>query len=363
MTTLTMLIGLATLGVETGWQPVDDGALEYIIQIEPSLLDALRDGQPITSEIPAELKGVRRYKIVVGKAQLPRTDLPAPPGSTPAGPTALAQGSPGTPPPPAASLPGGSLPGGSLPSGSLPGGSLPGGSLPGGSLPGGSLPGGSSPAVTPPAAAAAALPPDRYALPFSQAGVPFVPPAAGAGGPPAGQSASPNPPSPNPAAPGGVAFPLGSPPPAGPAATTPFTPGSSLPAEVPPPPTTAGPTASPGEFLPDVKAADLAGGSLVVPQANRSPDTQEMGDKSGSDHPATAAEVAPSKPWLPLLMTTLVLLVSLGGNLYLGLIAWDARHHYRKLVRQTIGREPTGVVEFPEDAPLIVGDRISSIHT
>jgi hypothetical protein len=333
MTTLTMLIGLATLGVETGWQPVDDGALEYIIQIEPSLLDALRDGQPITSEIPAELKGVRRYKIVVGKAQLPRTDLPAPPGSTPAGPTALAQGSPGTPPPPAASLPGGSLPGGS------------------------------SPAVTPPAAAAAALPPDRYALPFSQAGVPVVPPAAGAGGPPAGQSASPNPPSPNPAAPGGVAFPLGSPPPAGPAATTPFTPGSSLPAEVPPPPTTAGPTASPGEFLPDVKTADLAGGSLVVPQANRSPDTPEMGDKSGSDHSATAAEVAPSKPWLPLVMTTLVLLVSLCGNLYLGLIAWDARHHYRKLVRQTIGREPTGVVEFPEDAPLIVGDRISSIHT
>jgi hypothetical protein len=338
MTTLTMLIGLATLGVETGWQPVDDGALEYIIQIEPSLLDALRDGQPITSEIPAELKGVRRYKIVVGKAQLPRTDLPAPPGSTPAGPTALAQGSPGTPPPPAASLPGGSLPSGSLP-------------------------GGSSPAVTPPAAAAAALPPDRYALPFSQAGVPVVPPAAGAGGPPAGQSASPNPPSPNPAAPGGVAFPLGSPPPAGPAATTPFTPGSSLPAEVPPPPTTAGPTAPPGEFEPDVKTANLAGGSHVVPQANRSPDTPEMGDKSGSDHSATAADGAPSKPWLPLVMTTLVLLVSLGGNLYLGLIAWDARHHYRKLVRQTIGREPTGVVEFPEDAPLIVGDRISSIHT
>jgi hypothetical protein len=341
MTTLTMLIGLATLGVETGWQPVDDGALEYIIQIEPSLLDALRDGQPITSEIPAELKGVRRYKIVVGKAQLPRTDLPAPPGSTPAGPTALAQGSPGTPPPPAASLPGGSLPGGS------------------------------SPAVTPPAAAAAALPPDRYALPFSQAGVPVVPPAAGAGGPPAGQSASPNPPSPNPAAPGGVAFPLGSPSAAGPAATTPSTTppaaaGSSLPAEAQrPPPTTDGlsKSASPREFRPDVKTADLAGGSLVVPQANRSPDTPEMGDKSGSDHPATAAEVAPSKPWLPLLMTTLVLLVSLGGNLYLGLIAWDARHHYRKLVRQTVGREPTGVVEFPEDAPLIVGDRISSIHT
>jgi hypothetical protein len=101
----------------------------------------------------------------------------------------------------------------------------------------------------------------------------------------------------------------------------------------------------------------------VVPQANRSPDTSEMGDKSGSDHPETGAEVAPSKPWLPLVMTMLVLFASMGGNLYLGLIAWDARHHYRKLVRQTIGREPTRVVELPEDDPLMVGDGISRIHT
>ncbi len=353
MTTLTMLIGLATLGVETGWQPVDDGALEYIIQIEPSLLDALRDGQPITSEIPAGLKGVRRYKIVVGKAQLPRTDLPAPPGSTPSGPAALAQDSPGTPPPTA----------------SPPGGSLPGGSLPGGSLPGGSLPGGAPPAVTPPAAAAAALPPDRYALPFEQAGVPVVPPAAGAGGLPAGQGVSPNPPSPNPAAPGGVAFPLGSPPRAGPAATTPSTTppaaaGSSLPAGTQPPPATPdGPSASaspPGEFQPDVGAADLAGGNLVVPQANRSPDTSEMGDKSGSDHLLTDAEIAPSKPWMTMVV---LLMASLAGNAYLGWVVRDARRHYRKLVRRTVGREPTSVVELPEDDPLMVGDGISSIHT
>ena len=69
MTTLTMLIGLATLGVETGWQPVGDGDLEYIIQIEPPLLDALQSGQSITSEIPADLRGVRRYKIIVGECE------------------------------------------------------------------------------------------------------------------------------------------------------------------------------------------------------------------------------------------------------------------------------------------------------
>jgi hypothetical protein len=101
----------------------------------------------------------------------------------------------------------------------------------------------------------------------------------------------------------------------------------------------------------------------VVPQASRSPDTPEAGEQSDSDHPVTDAGGEPSKPWLPLTMAMLVLFVSLSGNAFLGWAAWDARRHYRKLVRQTIGREPTSVVELPEGDPLMVGDGISSIHT
>jgi hypothetical protein len=85
-----------------------------------------------------------------------------------------------------------------------------------------------------------------------------------------------------------------------------------------------------------------------------------MGDKSGSDHPVTNAEVAPSKPWMTMVV---LLLASLAGNAYLGWVAQNARRHYRKLVRRTVGREPTRVVELPEDDPLMVGDGISSIHT
>jgi hypothetical protein len=57
-----------------------------------------------------------------------------------------------------------------------------------------------------------------------------------------------------------------------------------------------------------------------------------------ADRP-TAQETAPSpttpKPWLPLTVTVLGLFASMGGNLYLGWVAWDSRRHYRQLLRQS----------------------------
>jgi len=71
-----LVVAAALYGVDYGWQPIDEGGLEYIIQVEPQLLEAMRGGEAITSTIPPELRDVRRYRIVVGNAELPRSDLP-----------------------------------------------------------------------------------------------------------------------------------------------------------------------------------------------------------------------------------------------------------------------------------------------
>jgi hypothetical protein len=60
------------LGVDAGWQPLPEGGMEYIIQIEPQLLETLKSGEPIQSDVPSYVKDVRAYRIVVGTAKLPR---------------------------------------------------------------------------------------------------------------------------------------------------------------------------------------------------------------------------------------------------------------------------------------------------
>ena len=67
-------IVLVALGVDVGWQPAQDGSVEYIIQIEPELLRTLRPGDELSVGIRPELRDVRRYRIVVGDGQLPRDE-------------------------------------------------------------------------------------------------------------------------------------------------------------------------------------------------------------------------------------------------------------------------------------------------
>jgi hypothetical protein len=53
--------------------------MEYIIQIEPHLLEMLKNGEQLVSDIPPNLRGVRSYRITVGTAKLPREgELPEP---------------------------------------------------------------------------------------------------------------------------------------------------------------------------------------------------------------------------------------------------------------------------------------------
>ena len=68
----TVCMAVILFGIDVGWQRSPDGDLEYIIQIEPEMLDTLREGRPIHSDIPPHLKDVRSYRIQVGTGKLPR---------------------------------------------------------------------------------------------------------------------------------------------------------------------------------------------------------------------------------------------------------------------------------------------------
>ncbi len=65
----TCLLAAAVLGVDVGWQPLPGGGMEYIIQIEPELLEALRRGEVVVSQVPPQVKDVRQYRIVIGRGR------------------------------------------------------------------------------------------------------------------------------------------------------------------------------------------------------------------------------------------------------------------------------------------------------
>ena len=69
-------IAAAVLGVDAGWRPLPEGGMEYLIQIEPQLIETLGSGQAIQSEIPPCVKDVRAYRITVGTGALPRETPP-----------------------------------------------------------------------------------------------------------------------------------------------------------------------------------------------------------------------------------------------------------------------------------------------
>ena len=57
-----------------GWQKTTDGGVEYIVQIEPELVDSLRRGEEIVSVIPPNLGKVTRLRIRVGSGPVPKDD-------------------------------------------------------------------------------------------------------------------------------------------------------------------------------------------------------------------------------------------------------------------------------------------------
>jgi len=82
MTALAICIAVATLGIDVGWKPLPEGGVEYIIQLDPLALEALRDGQPLQSDIHPDAGEVRSYRIIIGSEKLTREEQPVRPKPT-----------------------------------------------------------------------------------------------------------------------------------------------------------------------------------------------------------------------------------------------------------------------------------------
>jgi hypothetical protein len=74
-----LLIAAASMGIDAGWQPLPEGGLEYIVQIEPEMLanlspELLEDN--ISDIPPALAPSVRKIRLTFGSGDLPRQELP-----------------------------------------------------------------------------------------------------------------------------------------------------------------------------------------------------------------------------------------------------------------------------------------------
>ena len=72
-----MLLGCLVLAADVGWRPLSSGdGMEYLIQLSPKDLEAIRSGEAWMTDIPAAVGDVRAYRITVGTEALPRIDPP-----------------------------------------------------------------------------------------------------------------------------------------------------------------------------------------------------------------------------------------------------------------------------------------------
>ena len=232
MNPLLILAAAATLGVEVGWQPLAEGGHEYTIQLEPQLLDVLKRGSDIVSEVPPQLE-IRRYRVTIGTGRLARID--------------------GQPP--------------------------------------------------------------RIAQPEEQS------PKPGAAGPPSGDDV------PNAPAESGIAA-TAQPTPAEPAGSPIETHAADGPRHDAVPPAAL-----------SVDHAEVKPLGDAQPAAHQVPVEEHSAEKPSLDSAPAGAE--PQRPWLPFSVAVVLLCCSLGGNLYLGWIAAEARKRYRQVAAKLRGATET----------------------
>ena len=67
----------AIVGIDVGWQPLQEGGMEYVIQLDPQTLEALKAGEPIESDIPPGAGDVRSFKFYLGTEKPRRISPPA----------------------------------------------------------------------------------------------------------------------------------------------------------------------------------------------------------------------------------------------------------------------------------------------
>ncbi|MBP90776.1 MAG: hypothetical protein CMJ64_29375 [Planctomycetaceae bacterium] len=73
MNGVSLLLALATVGVDVGWESGPNSQLVYTVRIESVVLQKLRDGEAVRSPVELDDRGIRRFRIAMGpKAQVER---------------------------------------------------------------------------------------------------------------------------------------------------------------------------------------------------------------------------------------------------------------------------------------------------
>lgn len=74
MNGLMLLMALTTPGVEYGWQTTAQG-LEYIVQIEPPVVQSLIEGREVYSLVPRDITRIDQVRLHQGEGQLNKEDV------------------------------------------------------------------------------------------------------------------------------------------------------------------------------------------------------------------------------------------------------------------------------------------------
>ena len=69
---------VALFGIDSGWDKMSGGGVEYFLQIQPNELERLtQPGESRMSWVPAQVRDIRKITLTVGTETLPRVDPPA----------------------------------------------------------------------------------------------------------------------------------------------------------------------------------------------------------------------------------------------------------------------------------------------
>jgi hypothetical protein len=72
-----LFLAASALAIDYGWEPLGEGGMKYIVQIDPDALRrAAQEGLPLESDIPNEAGEIRAISIRMGSGPLPRTNPP-----------------------------------------------------------------------------------------------------------------------------------------------------------------------------------------------------------------------------------------------------------------------------------------------
>ena len=70
MNGLAVMLCVSLLGVQQTWRTTQEGQLEYVLQVEPTFLASLEQGESITSNLPASAKEVHRLCLRISAGDL-----------------------------------------------------------------------------------------------------------------------------------------------------------------------------------------------------------------------------------------------------------------------------------------------------